>query len=98
MTSISSSCSSSSSSFSSSKSSKNTINSVSPLTNFINENYNQQQFSEIPKSEENRNNSIIDNQQNASSQITQQQLQMLELLTKAGLLPNSLPNKQEGNF
>jgi len=94
MTSISSSCSSSSSSFSSSNNSKNN-KSVSPLTNFINENYNQQQFSEI-KFEQNRKTSTTENQQN-STQITQQQIQLLEMLAKAGLIPsNSLPNKQEG--
>ncbi|CAK5093752.1 unnamed protein product [Meloidogyne enterolobii] len=93
MTSISSSCSSSSSSFSSSNNSKNN-KSVSPLTNFINENYSQQQFSEI-KFEQNRKTSTTENQQN-SSQITQQQIQLLEMLAKAGLIPsNSLPNKQE---
>uniref|UniRef100_A0A1I8B2E4 C2H2-type domain-containing protein n=1 Tax=Meloidogyne hapla TaxID=6305 RepID=A0A1I8B2E4_MELHA len=81
MTSIS----SSSSSSSSSNNSKN--KSISPLTNFINENCHQQQFSEFPKIEE--------NQKDSTSQVTQQQIQLLEMLAKAGLIPNSLPNKQE---
>ncbi|KAF7638994.1 hypothetical protein Mgra_00001520 [Meloidogyne graminicola] len=83
---------SSSSSSCSSNNSKN--KSISPLTNFINENYNQKHFSEFSKIEE-LEKSSEDNLNSSSSSSSQINQQMFELLTKAGFLTNSLLNKQE---